>query len=416
MHAVIVDTTLTTPPTGGAQTFLVELCRALVLMDWKISVVTQPGPENAIVHSLRKGGAEVHDNIWRPAHLPEERGRALAAWVNSEKPDVYVVSISPDSGWLALPSLDPGIPTVSIAHNDVGAFYEPLNYYHLFIDAAVGVSETIHRKIIEQCNIPPERATHIPYGVNSLALAEVDQILEKRVGREVLRICYLGRLAQHQKRVLEFVPLAVELVKSNVDFELHLLGDGSERKELETQFSELGLDDRVTVWGWLNPKEIAAKLVEMDAFVLLSDHEGLPVALLEAMAHSLVPIVTNIESGNTQVVQDGQNGFVVPVGDLKLVVDRLKQLDENRDLLLRMRRAAWQTSQKFSCARMVERYLTCFAEVKMNTRDREHRSDVHYPYPPMPSCRSRYPFWLRKLKARFLNHSETPDLQPRTLF
>jgi glycosyltransferase involved in cell wall biosynthesis len=416
MHAVIVDTTLTTPPTGGAQTFLIELCRALVFMDWQVSIVTQPGREHAIVDSLRRVGAKIHDDIWRRTHLPEERGRALATWVNSVKPDVYVVSISPDTGWLALPSLDPAIPTVSIAHNDVGAFYEPLNYYHLFIDAAVGVSETIHRKIIEQCNIAPERATQIPYGVNSLALAEVDQILKKRAGREVLRICYLGRLAQHQKRVLEFVPLATELVKSNVAFELHLIGDGSERNELETQFRDLGLDDRVTIWGWLTPEEIAAKLVELDAFVLLSDHEGLPVALLEAMAHSLVPIVTNIESGNTQVVQDGQNGFVVPVGDVKLAVDRLKQLGENRDLLLRMRRAAWQTSQKFSCARMVERYLSCFAEVKMNTRDREHRSGVHYPYPPMPSCRSPYPFWLRKLKARFLNHSETPDLQPRTLF
>ena len=183
MHACIVDTTLTTPPTGGAQTFLVELCGTFVRMGWKMSVVTQPGPENAIVDSLRKVGAEVHDNIWKRGHLPEERGRALAAWVNSEQPDVYVVSISPDTGWLALPSLDPAIPTVSIAHNDVGAFYEPLYYYHLFIDAAVGVSETIHRKIIEQCNIAPERATHIPYGVNSLALAEVDQILEKRAGR-----------------------------------------------------------------------------------------------------------------------------------------------------------------------------------------------------------------------------------------
>jgi len=415
MHACIVDTTLTTPPTGGAQTFLVELCCTFVRMGWKMSVVTQPGPENAIVDSLRKGGAEVHDNIWKRGHLPEERGRVLAAWVNSEKPDVYVVSISPDTGWLALPSLDPSISTVSIAHNDVGAFYEPLNYYHLFIDAAVGVSETIHRKIIEQCNIPPERATHIPYGVNSLALAEVNQILEKRAGREVLRICFVGRLAQHQKRVLDFVPLAAELVKSNVAFELHLIGDGSERKELETQFRNLGLDDRVTLWGWLTPQEIAAKLVELDVFVLLSDHEGLPVALLEAMAHGLVPIVTNIESGNTQVVQNEQNGFVVAVGDLKLAVDRLKQLGENGDLLLRMRRAAWQTSQKFSCARMVERYLSCFAEAKMNARNREHRSGVHYPYPPMPSCRSRYPFWLRKLKARLLDLS-APDLPARTMF
>ncbi len=416
MHACIVDTTLTTPPTGGAQTFLVELCGAFVSKGWKMSVVTQPGRDKAIVDSLREVGTEVHDNIWKRSHLPEERGRALAKWVNSKKPDVYVVSISPDTGWLALPSLDPTIPTVSIAHNDVGAFYEPLRYYQSFIDTAVGVSETIHRKIIEECNIPAERAAHIPYGVNSIAQAEVDKLLENLASREALRICYVGRLAQHQKRVLEFVPLTAQLAESNIAFELHLIGDGSERKDLETKFRDLGLDDRVRIWGWLTPEEIAAKLVEMDVFVLLSDHEGLPVALLEAMAHSLVPIVTNIESGNTQVVQDGRNGFVVPVSAIEMVVNRLKQLAANRDLLFRMRLAAWQTSQNFSCAKMVERYLACFAEAQVKAGTRERRSAVQDPYPPMPSCRSRYPFWLRKLKARLLDLSATPDLSARTTF
>jgi glycosyltransferase involved in cell wall biosynthesis len=378
-----------------------------------MSVVTQPGPERAIADSLSAVGAEVHEDIWRRAHLPEERGRALAAWVNSEKPDVYVVSISPDTGWLALPSLDPSIPTVSIAHNDVGAFYEPLKYYHLFIDLAVGVSETIHRKIIEQCSIPSDRATHIPYGVNSLTLEQVSEIFAKRPSHDVLRICYVGRLVQDQKRVLEFVPLAAELVRRNVAFELHLIGDGSERKALEAQFRDQDLAHRVTFWGWLTPQEVAAKLLELDVFVLLSDHEGLPVALLEAMAHSLLPIVTNIESGNVQLVKDGENGFVVPVGDIELVVDRLKQLWANPDLLLRMRTAAWKTSRNFSSARMVDLYLSCFADAKMNADAREYRAGVPYPYPPMPSCRSKYPFWLRKLKARLLDLSENPKFQVR---
>src|SRR5438132_3405504 len=119
MHVCIVDTTLTTPPTGGAQTFLVELCRAFVHKGWRVTIVTQPGPERSVLASLSDVGAEVRDQIWHRAHLPEERGQALAAWVNSERPDAYVVSISPDVGWLALPLLEPSIPTISIAHNDV---------------------------------------------------------------------------------------------------------------------------------------------------------------------------------------------------------------------------------------------------------------------------------------------------------
>src|SRR5918993_1187336 len=173
MHVVFVDTTLTTWPTGGAQTFLVELARALVQKDWRVSIVTQPGPEVSLVKALQQAGAEVRSDLWGPVHLPEERGARLAAWVNSEGPDIYVVSISPDAGWLALPALKPTISTVSVAHNDVEAFYEPLAHYAPFIDCAVGVSEEIHRKIISVSGVPAERARHIPYGVPSLTPAEI---------------------------------------------------------------------------------------------------------------------------------------------------------------------------------------------------------------------------------------------------
>src|SRR5215211_4141335 len=102
MHVVIVDTTMTTPPTGGAHTFLVDLCAPLKERGWRASFVTQPGPEQGIVKAL-----------------PEAGGGRLAAWVNDVRPDAYVISASPDAGWLALPLLDAGVPTLSVAHDDV---------------------------------------------------------------------------------------------------------------------------------------------------------------------------------------------------------------------------------------------------------------------------------------------------------
>ncbi len=109
MHVVFVDTTLTTPPTGGAQTFLVILCRGLVERGWKVSVVTEPGPERSIVEALLGVGAETVEHLWHYCHLPEERAERLADWVNQHSPALYVVSISPDVGWLALPLLDSNI-------------------------------------------------------------------------------------------------------------------------------------------------------------------------------------------------------------------------------------------------------------------------------------------------------------------
>ena len=125
MHVVIVDTTFTTPPTGGAHTFLVDLSAALVSRGARVSIVSQPGPDQAIGRALMESGAQVTMKLWQRPHLPEEKASRLAHWVNQERPDAYVVSQSPDAGWLTLPLLDSSIATFSIAHNDVGAFYGP---------------------------------------------------------------------------------------------------------------------------------------------------------------------------------------------------------------------------------------------------------------------------------------------------
>ncbi len=406
MHIVFVDTTLTTWPTGGAQTFLVELCQALVQNNWRVSVVTQPGDEISLANTLRNVGAELRADLWRPVHLPEERGARLAAWANDEAPDIYVVSISPDAGWLALPALNPSISTVAIAHNDVEAFYAPLAHYAPLVDCAVGVSEEIHRKIISVSAMPPERAQHIPYGVPSLTEAEIQNRLEQ-TGDVPLRIGYVGRLTQEQKRIMELVPLVQELTERGVKFELHLIGDGSDRARLEETFKQNAPDAPVKFWGWLSPDEVRKTLLTLDVFVLLSDYEGLPVALLEAMGHGLAPVVSSIASGNTQLVRDGQNGFVVPTGDVRTFAERLQTLACDQPLLQSFKLAAWEKSREYSAERMVERYLACFEQLTTKSLSREHRKGVPHPYPLMKSCQSPYPVWLRKVKSHLLASLET---------
>src|ERR687889_562884 len=103
MHIVVVDSTITTPPTGGAHTFVVELTCALVRRGAQVSLVTQPGPERSLVSAMRGAGVDL-------------------------------VSVSPDAGWLALPLLDARAATVAVVHSDGPAFYEPLRHYQSFID------------------------------------------------------------------------------------------------------------------------------------------------------------------------------------------------------------------------------------------------------------------------------------------
>ena len=400
MHIVFVDTTLTTPPTGGAHTFLVDIGQRLVELGHQVTVVTQRGRSEALVEALRNCGVEVCIDLWRNADLPEQRARKLASWVNDRAPEVYIVSASADVGWLALPFLSINIATITIAHNDEPSFYGPLAHYHYFVDISVAVSAEILRKIVA-AGVDVERARQIPYGVGSVSAVELGNRLSS-ADEPNLQLVYVGRLVQEQKRVMEFVPLLLGLKAQRIPFQLHLIGDGSDRGALADAFAAKGLSESVRFWGWQSSAGVKEMLRRMDVFLLLSEYEGLPVALLEAMGHGLAPIVTRIASGNCEVVNDGENGFLVEVGDIDGFVSRIALLANDRSLLRQIQRAAWLTSQDYNIEIMVERYLKCFADARELGLSRDFRQTAGGEYPVMRSCVSRYPVWLRKIKYHLM--------------
>jgi glycosyltransferase involved in cell wall biosynthesis len=398
MQIVVVDSTITTPPTGGAHTFVVELTCALARRGDRVSLVTEPGPEQSLVRAMREAGVEVREDVWRAVDLPEERAARLAAWVNGRGADAYVVSVSPDAGWLALPHLGARTATVSVAHSDGPAFYEPLRHYQSFVDCAVGVSRETVRKIVSHCGVPEGRARQIPYGVSSITREELEaRSAAAARSRAPLRAGYVGRLVNSQKRVLDLVPLAAELSRRGLDFELHLVGDGPERAPLEEGFRAAGVGGRVKFWGWMSSAEVKGRLRELDVLLLVSDVEGLPVAMLEAMGHGVVPVVTRLDSGNAELVREGVNGFLADVGDFAAFAEHLSALAADRGRLAAMGRAAWETGQGYTVGRMVERYLEVFAA---SAGAAPGRRDGRFPV--MRSCVSRYPFWLRRVKRRVL--------------
>lgn len=110
---------------------------------------------------------------------------------------------------------------------------------------------------------------------------------------------------------------------------LLLVGDGPLRVELQRLAVELGIADRAVFAG--SRDDVGALLGLMDVFVLSSTTEGLPIALLEAMAAGL-PTVCTAVGGVPEVVADGETGLLVPAGDASAMADAILDLlhDENR--------------------------------------------------------------------------------------
>lgn len=394
MRFAIVDTTLTTPPTGGCQTFLEHLAPALESRGHAVSILTEPGDDPAVADRLAKTGVRVLDDVWSRRCLPEERARRLAEWCDRERIDAYVISVSRDVGWLALPYLHHVARTAAVVHLDGSAFYEPLAHYGTFVDHAIGVSRETCRNIPLLCRVPEGRTRRIPYGVKRLSEAQLAAQLDVLRAPRPLEVAYIGRLVQTQKRVLDLAPMVRELARRNLPFAMHLIGTGEDAPRLREELARAGVGHHVRWWGWLTPAEVSVRLRQLDALVLPSDVEGLPLVLLEAMGHGVVPVATRIPSGNTELVHDGENGFLVSVGDSKGFADRLEQLHRDLALLIRLRRAAWVTSEDYSVEHMAAAYEACFAG------EGERAPRPFGPFPVMPSCRSRYPTWLRKAKWR----------------
>lgn len=394
MKIAFIDTTICGELIGGAQTFLFKLADGLALSGHEVHVVSNGSGNNKIRRQIQDSQAAVHADLWESSGLVEETASVLAHRLNDLRPDVFVVSVSPDIGWVVLPQLDPQIATVAIGHTDSETFYAPARHYREFLTRVVGVSAEVCESYDSKCGIDKTRIEWIPYGVEASETAPME------TDGGPLRMIYVGRIDEHQKRISDLIKVVRRLSHEGVDFTFEIVGDGDEMPTVKRELAGEIASGCVVLHGWLDGDEVIARLRVSEVFVLTSAYEGFCIALVEAMANGCTPVVTDIKSGNKQLVQDGENGFVVSVGDIDGFVDKIKVLADDRKKLLRMRRRAWATGKQYSIERMVDNYGRCFEKAVEDNRANMRTPDPSFPL--MPSCRSKYPLWLRRIKARFL--------------
>ncbi len=102
------------------------------------------------------------------------------------------------------------------------------------------------------------------------------------------------------------------LLTCQLPVKISIFGDGPLRKELETLIASIGVQHGIQLHGFT--PDMMPILKSIDAFVLCSDHEGVPIAVLEAMA-AHTPVVCTRVGGMAEIIQDGVSGLLVPAGD-----------------------------------------------------------------------------------------------------
>ena len=116
----------------------------------------------------------------------------------------------------------------------------------------------------------------------------------------------------------------------NSDWELHIYGEGTLRETLNTLINQLGVSHRVKLPGAYSP--ISDKYMESSIFAFTSRFEGFPNALMEAMYFGLACISTDCPTGPSELIQNGVNGFLIPVEGEDELTQRLTELMSDAEL------------------------------------------------------------------------------------
>jgi len=178
---------------------------------------------------------------------------------------------------------------------------------------------------------------------------------KERFDRDAILFTCVGRL-ESQKNPLLLVQAFAAL--NNPRIHLIMLGEGSLREQLAAYIREHGLERRVHLLGKRN--EVPECLAASDVFVLSSNWEGNPLAVMEAMAAGL-PVVGTAVGGVPELVESGRQGILVPPGDCAAFTDAMRTLLNDPEKRTAMANAAQaHATAAFNVERMAQGYESIY--------------------------------------------------------
>jgi len=150
-----------------------------------------------------------------------------------------------------------------------------------------------------------------------------DDSVEMKVRQDgVLDILFIGRLCE-QKGPLILLQSLKELNSQGLNVRVTFAGDGELRDDVETYVKHHSLDSLVNITGWIDSNEIMKLLSKADCMVLPSFAEGLPVAIMEALARK-VPVITTRIAGIPELIVQNDTGFIVSPGSVSELTKAIK--------------------------------------------------------------------------------------------
>ncbi|MFI2373228.1 glycosyltransferase family 4 protein [Streptomyces sp. NPDC018833] len=232
------------------------------------------------------------------------------------------------------------------------------------LDAVTTVTEADARAYREQLDLPGVRIEAVPNSVPPPKVAPADSTAKWVVAA--------GRLTR-VKRYDVLIEAFAQVVAVRADWRLRIYGSGdatgNEKEALRALIDKRGLQNHVFLMGTANPLE--AEWVKGSVAAVTSTMESFGMTIVEAMRCGLPVVSTDCPHGPREIIEDGVDGRLVPVGDVDAIAAALLGLIEDDELRRRTGQAALAASARFDPARIAERHEALFADLV--ARDVRHK-------------------------------------------
>lgn len=182
-----------------------------------------------------------------------------------------------------------------------------------------------------------------------------------RTARFPLHVLCVGRLAPEKGQALLLEAISA-FSAEGPPLHLRLVGDGPDRKFLETRAAELGVASSVEFAGWVDQARLMTLYAETDIFVLPSLAEGIPMVLMEAMAMH-IPCVAPCITGIPELIEHGVDGMLFTVADAEDLSTKIHTLLESPELRGQIgRQARSRVARDYDMARNTKRWAAVLEE------------------------------------------------------
>lgn len=316
---------------GGAQRVIINLTESLLEKGYGITIVTTVKERDE--YELPKGAkrkisdlTEKEINKSRLINLGSRLKKLRRIW-KEEKPDLIVSFIGKNNFMAILTSFGLKIPVVvSVRGEPTEEYYTGLLRFlarYLFRAVSGIILQTEDsKKFFPKKTL--EKAVVLPNPLNPLFLEEQYQREPKK------KIVLVGRIDKNKNQRMAI--RAFSKISSDFpDYWMEIWGDGEDREVLTELIKDLGMEEKIFLCGVTN--EVKEKMKTASLYLLTSNTEGMPNSLMEAMALGLPVISTDCPCGGPkELIQNGKNGLLVPVGDEEAMAKAMKQVLKNKEL------------------------------------------------------------------------------------